>query len=268
MFSTPAHGHRPAPEDQSKRSERGLSPRPTNSRCCARRWTRSRRSTATATSPTGPARGGKTDELWDELAAAGFLGVNVPEEYGGGRHGDQRAGHRARGTGGPGLSPSPPRRLPRHLRHDHRPVRLRRAEAALVARASPPAELKMAFAITEPDAGSNSHNIATTATRDGDVYRLRGTKYFISFADESESVLVVTRTGVDETTGPGRAVALRRRPRQPRPARRPSSRSRSSPPRTSSRCSSTTSRCRPTGFSAPRVTGCARCSSDSTPSAS
>ena len=28
--------------------------------------------------------GGRTDELWDELAASGFLGVNVPEEYGGG----------------------------------------------------------------------------------------------------------------------------------------------------------------------------------------
>ncbi len=65
-------------------------------------------------------------------------------------------------------------------------------------------ELKMAFAITEPDAGSNSHNIATAATRDGDVYRLTGTKYYISGADESEAVLVVTRTGVDEDTGRGR----------------------------------------------------------------
>lgn len=68
--------------------------------------------------------GGKTDELWDELAAGGYLGVNVPEEYGGGGMGiselaivleqlDQR------------LSPSSPRRLPRHLRHDHRPLRVR-----------------------------------------------------------------------------------------------------------------------------------------------
>src|ERR1019366_3226945 len=31
--------------------------------------------------------GGRTDELWDELAASGFLGVNVPEEYGGGGRG-------------------------------------------------------------------------------------------------------------------------------------------------------------------------------------
>ena len=62
----------------------------------------------------------------------------------------------------------------------------------------------MAFAITEPDAGSNSHKIATTATRDGDIWRLNGTKYYISGADESEAVLVVTRTGVDEDTGRGR----------------------------------------------------------------
>ncbi len=65
-------------------------------------------------------------------------------------------------------------------------------------------ELKMAFAITEPDAGSNSHKIATSARRDGDVWRLSGTKYYISGADESEAVLVVTRTGVDEDTGRGR----------------------------------------------------------------
>ena len=36
------------------------------------------------TSPSGPAAGGRTDELWNELGAAGFLGVNVPAEYGGG----------------------------------------------------------------------------------------------------------------------------------------------------------------------------------------
>ncbi len=62
-------------------------------------------------------------------------------------------------------------------------------------------ELKMAFAITEPDAGSNSHRISTAATRDGDRYLLRGTKYYISGMDEAEAVLVVTRTGTDPATG-------------------------------------------------------------------
>jgi alkylation response protein AidB-like acyl-CoA dehydrogenase len=60
---------------------------------------------------------------------------------------------------------------------------------------------KMVFAITEPDAGSNSHNVATTARRDGDVYRVNGTKTYISGVDEAERMLVVVRTGTDESTG-------------------------------------------------------------------
>jgi alkylation response protein AidB-like acyl-CoA dehydrogenase len=59
----------------------------------------------------------------------------------------------------------------------------------------------MVFAITEPDAGSNSHNIATRAQRDGDVYRVSGTKTFISGVDEAERMLLVVRTGTDESTG-------------------------------------------------------------------
>ncbi len=59
-------------------------------------------------------------------------------------------------------------------------------------------EAVMAFAITEPDAGSNSHNISTTARRDGDSYLIRGAKTFISGVDEAEWILVVVRTGTDE----------------------------------------------------------------------
>ena len=62
----------------------------------------------------------------------------------------------------------------------------------------------MVFAITEPDAGSNSHNISTTATRDGDLWRLRGTKTYISGVDEAAQMLVVARTGTDEQTGRAR----------------------------------------------------------------
>ena len=56
---------------------------------------------------------------------------------------------------------------------------------------------RMAFAITEPDAGSNSHNLSTTATRTGECYRLHGQKYYISGVDESEQVLVVARGSAD-----------------------------------------------------------------------
>ena len=92
-------------------------------------------------------------ELWQALADAGIIGVNVPEEY--------------------GSDEQKQRWLPAIASGEH----------------------KMAFAITEPNAGSNSHRLETTAVRDGDHYRLRGTKYYISGIDESRSVLVVTRTG-------------------------------------------------------------------------
>jgi len=61
---------------------------------------------------------------------------------------------------------------------------------------------KMVFAITEPDAGSNSHHITTTATRDGDEWVLAGTKYYISGVDEAPRMLVVARSA---TAADGRA---------------------------------------------------------------
>jgi alkylation response protein AidB-like acyl-CoA dehydrogenase len=65
-------------------------------------------------------------------------------------------------------------------------------------------EIKMAFAITEPDAGSNTHRVSTTARRDGDDWIIKGTKYYTSGVDEAAAILVVTRTGIDEATGRGR----------------------------------------------------------------
>ncbi|MGH3971486.1 MAG: acyl-CoA dehydrogenase family protein, partial [Mycobacterium sp.] len=58
-------------------------------------------------------------------------------------------------------------------------------------------KVKIAFAITEPDAGSNSHQITTIARRDGDKYHITGQKTFITAADQADALLVVTRTGAD-----------------------------------------------------------------------
>jgi alkylation response protein AidB-like acyl-CoA dehydrogenase len=65
-------------------------------------------------------------------------------------------------------------------------------------------ETKLAFSITEPDAGLNTHRLKTTASRIGDTYRLRGSKYYASGVDEAEAIVVVARTGTDERTGRGR----------------------------------------------------------------
>ena len=58
----------------------------------------------------------------------------------------------------------------------------------------------MAFGITEPEAGTNSHNITTTARRDGEEWVLKGQKVYISGVDEAKNVLVVSRTE-DAKTG-------------------------------------------------------------------
>jgi alkylation response protein AidB-like acyl-CoA dehydrogenase len=51
----------------------------------------------------------------------------------------------------------------------------------------------MAFALTEPDAGSNSHNVSTTARRTPGGWVITGGKYYISAADECEALLLVAR---------------------------------------------------------------------------
>jgi alkylation response protein AidB-like acyl-CoA dehydrogenase len=55
-------------------------------------------------------------------------------------------------------------------------------------------ETKVVFAITEPNAGSNTRNIATSAKRDGGDYLINGTKYYISGVDEAGALIVVART--------------------------------------------------------------------------
>ncbi|MCJ7673092.1 MAG: acyl-CoA/acyl-ACP dehydrogenase, partial [Acidimicrobiia bacterium] len=143
--------------------------------------------------------GRKTDELWQAIAEHGFLGVHLPEEYGG---------------GGAGISELAI--VTEELAAQGCPLLLILVSAAicgeLLARFGTDEQRatwlpglatgeKMVFAITEPDAGSNSHNLSTSATRDGDVYRLRGTKTYISGVDEAAAVLVVARSGTDAETG-------------------------------------------------------------------
>jgi acyl-CoA dehydrogenase len=56
------------------------------------------------------------------------------------------------------------------------------------------------LAMTEPGAGSDMRAIRTRATRDGDDWVIRGTKHFISHADESDFVILLARTAEDYST--------------------------------------------------------------------
>jgi alkylation response protein AidB-like acyl-CoA dehydrogenase len=135
-------------------------------------------------------------ELWDALASGGFVGVNLPEEYGGGGMGLSAisvVAEEAAAAGcpqimlmiSPGIVGS---LLARHATHEQK----QRWLAPMAA-----GTCRIAFAITEPDAGSNSHHISTQAHRDGDTYVINGQKTFITGADQADALLVVTRTGTD-----------------------------------------------------------------------
>jgi alkylation response protein AidB-like acyl-CoA dehydrogenase len=145
----------------------------------------------------------RATELWEAIARGGFSAVNIPEAYGGGGMGILELSMVCEELGAMGcplllLIVSPAicgSIIARHATEEQKSTWLPK-----IAGAEDPG-WKMAFAITEPDAGSNSHRISTTATRDGDEYVLRGTKYYISGVDEAQAVLVVTRTGVDKETG-------------------------------------------------------------------
>ena len=146
--------------------------------------------------------GGKTDELWDAVAELGFLGVHLPEEYGGGGGGISELTivcEEAAAAGCPLLlilvTCAICAEVIARFGSDEQKQRWLPGLAS---------GTKMVFAITEPDAGSNSHNLSTTATRDGDIWKLRGSKTFISGVDEADEMLVVVRTGTDESTGRAR----------------------------------------------------------------
>ena len=68
-------------------------------------------------------------------------------------------------------------------------------------------EVVSSFALTEPDVGSDSGAVKTRAVRDGDVYRITGTKRFITNADKAHVFTLMARTG-DEPGGRGVSAFL------------------------------------------------------------
>jgi alkylation response protein AidB-like acyl-CoA dehydrogenase len=141
------------------------------------------------------------DELWAEAAKLGYLGVNLPEAYGGGGGGIAELSIVLEELGAAGC-----------------PLLMLIVSPAIcgtvIARFGTEEQKRewlpaladgtrtMAFGITEPDAGSNSHRITTTARRDPDSgdWLLTGRKVFVSGVDIADATLIVGRTE-DARTG-------------------------------------------------------------------
>jgi alkylation response protein AidB-like acyl-CoA dehydrogenase len=141
-----------------------------------------------------------TEELWRELGKQGFMGINLPEQYGGGGAGLSELALVCEETAAQGsplllmlVSSAISGEVISRYGSDSQ------KEAWLPRMAN--GESKVVFAITEPDAGSNTLKMSTTAVRDDDGWVLNGTKYYISGVDEADAVLVVAKTGTDEHTG-------------------------------------------------------------------
>jgi alkylation response protein AidB-like acyl-CoA dehydrogenase len=143
--------------------------------------------------------GGHTTELWLEAGKLGYLGVNLPEQYGGGGGGMADLSIVLEELGAAGcpllmmvVSPAICGTVIARFGTDGQ------KEQWLPGLAD--GSVTMAFAITEPDAGSNSHQITTTARRTADGWSLNGRKVYISGLDVARAVLVVGRTE-DARTG-------------------------------------------------------------------
>jgi alkylation response protein AidB-like acyl-CoA dehydrogenase len=136
--------------------------------------------------------GGRTDALWADAGKAGFLGVNLPEEYGGGGGGMVELSLVLEELGAAGcpllMMVVSPAICGTVISRFGTPDQKDRWMPGLA-----DGSRTMAFAITEPDAGSNSHEITTVARRDGDEWVLSGQKVWISGVDQADAMLVVGR---------------------------------------------------------------------------
>jgi alkylation response protein AidB-like acyl-CoA dehydrogenase len=139
-------------------------------------------------------------ELWAELGAGGYLGLNLPEEYGGAGAGLTEAAVVVEETcagGCPGLGMVLSQGivgsvLTRHGTEDQKQRYLPGIASGTE---------RFSFALTEPDAGSNSHMLSTTARSDGPGINadwvVNGSKYYISAVDHADHLLLVAKTGED-----------------------------------------------------------------------
>lgn len=143
------------------------------------------------------------DEVYADLASGGWLGLSIPEEYGGGGQGllelavanDTLCA--SGGTQGTFIYVTTPGfgaiTVARHGTEEQK-------QRILPGIAS--GDLQFCFALTEPDAGSNAIEIKTSARRDpstgsgqaGDDFLIKGQKVWISNVERADWMVAVTRT--------------------------------------------------------------------------
>ena len=134
-------------------------------------------------------------DFYNVMAEAGWIGIAIPEAYGGSGMGITEAslvlGEVA--ASGAAMNGATPLHLSmfgmepvvKYGSEDMKQTYLPRVASG---------DLHVAFGVTEPDAGTDTTSIATSAKREGDNYVVRGRKVWTTKALQSERVLLLVRT--------------------------------------------------------------------------
>ena len=134
-------------------------------------------------------------DFYEKLAAGGWIGVAIPEEYGGGDRGVTEASVlleeiAASGAAMNGCSAIHLSIFGMNPLVKHGSEAMKRKYLPRVADGA----LHVAFGVTEPDAGTDTTSITTRAVRRGDVYEVTGRKVWTTKATHCEKVLLLVRT--------------------------------------------------------------------------
>src|ERR1700738_2758489 len=152
--------------------------------------------------------GGFPDEFHRAMAEAGWLGIAMPEAYGGSGVGINEGGDLLEGGAGSGFSGASAIHMNIFGLH---PVVVFGSDEQKQ-RFLPPliaGKEKTCFAVTEPDAGLDTTRLKTRAVRQGGQYVLLGRKIWISTAQVAEKMLILARTTpIEEAARPSMGMTL------------------------------------------------------------
>ena len=156
----------------------------------------------------------KTGEFPEDFVKAitdgGWLGIAMPEEYGGAGLGIMEAAVLAHTISNSGAGFSGASAVHLNLFGPHPIVVFGTEEQKK--RFLPPlikGEDRACFAVTEPDSGLNTMALKTEAVRDGDNYIINGRKLWTTTAQTANKILLITRTSAaDSGESPGKSLTL------------------------------------------------------------
>jgi len=137
-------------------------------------------------------------ELWLKAGESGFIGFNIPEEYGGGGVTDFRFNAiigeelARRGITGPGFTLHNDITVPYLLHYGTDDQKQKYLPGCATG------EIITAIAMTEPNTGSDLAGVRTTARRENGCYVVNGQKTFITNGILSDLVITVAKTNPDE----------------------------------------------------------------------